>query len=60
MPVIYFKVELNLNEQSTALVVAGNGNAINNNDNDNIVFTIKGTKLYVSIVTLSARDNQKL
>ena len=29
-------------------------------DDDNIVFTIKDTKLYIPAVTLSARDNQKL
>ena len=37
--------------------------ADNDNGNDgynNIVFTIKDTKLYVPVVTLSARDNQKL
>ena len=34
-------------------------NNINGND-DNIIFTIKATKLYVPIVTLSARGNQKL
>ena len=33
----------------------------NDNDNDNnIISTIKDTKIYVSVVTLSARDNQKL
>ena len=31
----------------------------NNNDN-NIIFTIKDTKLYVYVVTLSERYNQKL
>ena len=40
---------------------AGNYNNINENANaDNIIFTIKGTKLYVPVVTLSARDNKKL
>ena len=34
------------------------GNA--NNRDDHIIFTIKATKLYVSVVTFSARDNQKL
>ena len=29
-------------------------------DFNNIVFTIKGTKLYVPVVPLSAKDNQKL
>ena len=38
---------------------AGNGNA-NDNDNNNITFTIKDAILYVSVVTLSARGNQKL
>ena len=41
--------------------VAGNENDINNNDNaNNFIFTIKDTKLYVLVVTLSTRDNQKL
>ena len=33
------------------------------NDNDianNIIFTIKGTKLYVPVVTLSVNENQKI
>ena len=39
--------------------------SVNRNDNDddndnNFIFTIKDTKLYVSVVTLSTRDNQKL
>ena len=29
-------------------------------DSSNIIFTIKYTKLYVPVVTLSAKDNQKL
>ena len=37
---------------------AGNDNA--NGNDDNIIFTIKDTKLYVPAVTLSLRDNQKL
>ena len=32
---------------------------LNFNNNANIIFTIKDTKLYVPVVTLSARDNQK-
>ena len=40
---------------------AGTENDINDNDKgNNIIFTIKDTKLYVPIVTLSARDNEKL
>ena len=43
---------------------AGNDN-VNGNVNDgvnanNVIFTIKDSKLYVPVVTLSARDNQKL
>ena len=34
--------------------------ADNKNANANIIFTIKDTKLYVPVVTLSARENQKL
>ena len=41
------------------MFVAGNDNNINENANVNIIFTIKDTK-YVLVVTLSARDNQKL
>ena len=33
----------------------------NNNDNLNrIIFTVKDTRLYAPLVTLSAKDNQKL
>ena len=40
---------------------AGNENVINDDDHaNNIILTIKYTKLYVHLVTLSARDNKKL
>ena len=40
---------------------AGNENVINDNDNSNdIIFTIKDTKLNVPVANISARDNQKL
>ena len=32
---------------------------IDNTNSNNIIFTITDTKLYVPVVTLSARDNQK-
>ena len=32
----------------------------NENDNPNVIYTIKDTKLHVPVVTLSAKDNQKL
>ena len=46
--------------KALCLSVAGTDNANGNNDDNNIIFTIKDTKLYVPVVTLSARDNQKL
>ena len=53
------KVELKLTwTKYCALYAAG---ADNDNANpNNIIFTIKDTKLYVRVVTLSAKDNQKL
>ena len=40
------------------MAAAGNDNA--NDNDDNIIFTIKDTKLYVPVVTLSAKDNRNL
>ena len=62
MPLINCKVELKLNwTKCCVLSAAGNENVINDNDNaNNILFTIKDTKLYVPVVTVSARGNQKL
>ena len=62
MPLINCKVELKLKlTKYCVLSVAGNENDISNNENaNNIIFTNKDTKLYVLVVTLSARDNQKL
>ena len=37
-----------------------NDNDSDNDNADNIIFTIKGTQLYVPVVTLSAKDNKKL
>ena len=34
--------------------------ADNDANSNNIIFTIKGTQLFVPVVTLSVRDNQKL
>ena len=59
MPLINCKVELKLKwTKYCVLSAAGAANA--NADSNNIIFTIKDTKLYVSVVTLSAKDNQKL
>ena len=56
IPLINCKVELKLKwTRYCVLSAAGNENAIND---DNA--SIRDTKLYVHVVTLSARDNQKL
>ena len=62
MPLINCKVELKFDwTKYWVLSAGGTKNEINDNDNaDNIIFTIKDTKLYVPVVTLSAGDNQKL
>ena len=61
MPLINYKVELKLRwTKHCVLSVAGTDNVNGNNDDKNIIFTIKDTKLYVPVVTFSARDNQKL
>ena len=57
MPLINSKVELKLKwRKYCVLSAAADDNKDDNSDN----FTIKDTKLYVPVVTLSARDNQKL
>ena len=61
MPLINCKIELKLKwTKYCVLSTAAVDNINGNNDDNNIIFTIKDTKLYVSVVTLSARDNQKL
>ena len=61
MPLISYKVELKLRwTKHCILSSAGTGNANGNNNGNNIFFSIKDTKLYVPVVTLSERDNQKL
>ena len=41
-------------------IFSANGNENTNNNPNNILFTIKDSNIYVSVVTLSAKDNQKL
>ena len=61
MLLINCKVELKLRwKKHCVLSVAGTDNANGNNDDNNIIFTMKDTKIYVPVVTFSARDNQKL
>ena len=60
MQLINCNMELKLRwTKHCVLPVAGTNNSNGNND-DNIIFTIKETKLYVPVVHLSARDNQIL
>ena len=42
------------------LYLSATGNDKTNANHNNITFTIKGTKLHVLVVTLSAKDNQNL
>ena len=42
------------------LFLAAGGNGDGDINSDNIHFTIKDIKLYVSVITLSAKDSQKL
>ena len=61
MPLINCKVELKLMwAKYCVLSVTGTDKVNGNNDDNNIIFTIKDTKLYVPVVTLSARGNQNL
>ena len=55
------KIELKLRwKKHCFFSAAGTDNANRNNDDNNIIFTIEDTKLYVPVVALSARDNEKL
>ena len=58
MPLINCKAELKF-KWTKHYVLAADGND-NDDMNSNNTFTIKITKLYVPVVTLSAKENQKL
>ena len=61
MPLINCKAELKLKQTKYCVLSANNNDNVNDNGNaNNIIFTIKDTKLYVPVVTISAKDNQKL
>ena len=63
MSLINCKVELKLRWTKYCVLSAADNDDLNNiDDNDsgnNIIFTMKDTKLYLSVVTLSVRDNQR-
>ena len=58
MPLINCKVELK--RKYTKYCILSAAVADNVDANDDNIFPIKGTKLYVPVVTVSARDSQKL
>ena len=58
MQLINCKIEIKLKLAKYCVLSAG-GNDNDNNRDDKIIFTIKDTKLYDPVVTLSARDNKK-
>ena len=58
MQLINCKVELKLKWPKYCILATGSKN--DNANLNNIIFTIKATKLYVPVVTLSAKNNQKL
>ena len=60
MPLINCKVNLKLNWKKYCVLSAASTDNINNTNSNNINFTMKDTKLYVPVVILSVRDNQKL
>ena len=61
MPLIDCKIELKLKWTKYCVLPPAVADTVNGNNNDNdIIFTIKDTKLYVLVATLSAKNNQKL
>ena len=58
MTLTNFKVELK-RKWTKHCVLSGTGGENTNVNCKNIIFTIKYKKLYVSVVTLLAKDNQK-
>ena len=56
---IICKVELKL-KWINHCVSSANGNDNDDANYNNNIFTVKKTKLYLPVVTLSAKDNQKL
>ena len=55
------KIELKIKWRKYFVLFSNSNDNVNDNDNANkIIFTIKDTKLYFRVATLSARDNRKL
>ena len=60
IPLINCKVELKSKRAKYCVLSATRVDNVKNTDSHNITFIIKDKKLHVPVVTLSARDNQKL
>ena len=60
MSMINCKVELKFRLTKYCVLSVGGTDVSGNDEDDNIIFTIEDTKLYVPVVTSSARDNQNL
>ena len=63
MPLINCKVELKFtwaNHCHLSVLYAANADNDDGDNSQNIIFTVKYTKLYIPIVILIAKDNQKL
>ena len=59
IPLINCKVELKLQWTKFFVLSEAGADNVNYRDSNNIILTIKDTKLYAPVVTLSARDNQE-
>ena len=51
---------MNWNLNGPGIVFSADGADNNNANSNNITFTIKGKKLYVPVLNVSTKDNQKL
>ena len=61
MSSINLKVQLQLKWTKYCILFAfADGNDNTNANSNNFIFTIKGTKLYIPLVTFSGKDKQKL
>ena len=60
MSLINCKAELKIKWTKYCVLSAGGTDNVNNRDSNNVIFTIKDTKLYVPVVTLSPKYIQKL
>ena len=60
MSLINCKVQLKLRWTEYCVLSAADVGNVKSRDSNNIIFTMKDTNVYATVVTLSATDNQKL